>query len=70
MFLINNLILYKGEKMKCNIVSRFNKLHKLFKEDYVYDCNMDVCPLIIKKIFTVKIVFAHNPLQHVKKGEG
>lgn len=52
MFLINNLILYKGEKMKCNIVSRFNKLHKLFKEDYVYDCNMDVCPLIIKKIFT------------------
>lgn len=52
MFLINNLILFKGEKLKCNIVSKFNKLYKMFKDDYTYDSNMDICPLIVKKIFT------------------
>ena len=52
MFLVNDMLVCKGEKMKCNIITKYNKLHKILTDDYVYDDNFDVCPIRIKKVFT------------------
>ena len=52
MFLIQNMLVYKGEFLKCNIVTKYNKLYKMFDNDYTVDSNFDICPLKIKKIFT------------------
>ena len=54
MFLINDLLIFKGEKLKCNIISKYNKLYKMLTDNYVYDENFDICPLMVKKIFTYK----------------
>ena len=51
MFLITDLVLYKGTKLNCNIVDRFNKLYDLLENDYTEDSNMDICPLRIKRLF-------------------
>ena len=51
MFLINDLTIYKGAKLECNIVNRFNKLYEMLKNNYIIDKNIDICPIIVKKLF-------------------
>ena len=51
MFLISDIVVYKGQHLKCNIVDRFNKLYKLLEEDYVEDRYLDICPLRVKRLF-------------------
>jgi len=51
MFLIQNMLVCKGELQKCNVVTKYNKMYKLFSDDYVSDPNIDICVLKIKKLF-------------------
>lgn len=52
MFLLNDLVMSQGEVLKGNIVAKYNKMYEIFKNEYKYDSNFDVCPLRIKKVFT------------------
>lgn len=52
MFLINKLILYKGEIIKCNYITNINKIYNLLTNYYTKDNNLDICPLLVKKVFT------------------
>ena len=51
-FLISDLLVYKGERQKSNIVIRFNKLHNMLTNFYKVDSNLEICPLRIKELFT------------------
>ena len=51
MFLINDMLVYKGHKLECNIVNRFNKIYEMLKNYYTIDKNIDICPLLVKKLF-------------------
>jgi hypothetical protein len=51
MFLINDMTIYKGQKLECNIVNRFNKIYEMLNNHYTIDKNLDICPLIVKKLF-------------------
>ena len=51
MFLIGDMLLYKGQKQTCNIIIKFNKIYKLLTENYKNDPNIDICPLRVKKLF-------------------
>ena len=51
MFLINDMLIYKGNKLECNIVNRFNKIYEMLKTHYIIDKNIDICPIIVKKLF-------------------
>lgn len=51
MFLITDLVLYKGQKLNCSIVDRFNNLYKMLETDYTEDPIMDICPLRVKRLF-------------------
>lgn len=52
MFLISNLLVCKGERQKANIITRYNKIYGLLKNNYTKDNILDICPLVVKKIFT------------------
>ena len=52
MFLIHDLIIHQGERLKCNIVTRFNKIYKILDNSYENDQNFDICPIRVKKVFT------------------
>ena len=54
MFLISDIIILKGEKLSCNIITRFNKLYSLLKQDYTVNEDLDICPLVVKKLFLYK----------------
>ena len=54
MFLITDIILHNGTKLKCNIIERFNILYKILKFNYKKDENLDICPLMVKKLFLYK----------------
>ena len=51
-FLIDNILVYRGmgtgEK---NILSRFELIHKIMKQEYTADRFIEICPLIVKKLF-------------------
>ena len=51
MFLITDIILYNNEKLTCNIINRFNLLYSILKNNYTEDTNLDICPLVVKKLF-------------------
>lgn len=51
MFLINDMYIYKKQKLECNIVNRFNKIYDMLKNHYNIDKDIDICPLIVKKLF-------------------
>jgi hypothetical protein len=51
MFLINDLILYKGRKLETNIVNRFNKVYEMLSTHYTLDKTLDICPMVVKKLF-------------------
>lgn len=50
-FLISDLILYKGEKLNCNITSRYKTLYNIFEKFYSSDQYLEICPIKIKKLF-------------------
>ena len=52
MFLISNVLVFKGEKQKGNVITRYNKIYSLLKNCYTPDNLLDICPLVVKKIFT------------------
>lgn len=51
MFLINDMYIYKKQKLECNIINRFNKIYDMLKNHYTIDKDIDICPLIVKKLF-------------------
>ena len=54
MFLINDMYIYKGEQLKTNIINKFNKIYELLTNHYTIDKHIDICPLIVKKLFLYK----------------
>ena len=53
-FLITDLLVLKGKKLECNIVNRFNLLYEMLTHDYNKNHELDICPLIVKKLFLYK----------------
>ena len=51
MFLITDILLLEGHKLECNIINRFNKLYDILKNKYTPDIYLDICPLVVKKLF-------------------
>lgn len=51
MTLISDMILYEGTKLECNIINRFNKIYDMLTNKYTIDRDMDISPLIVKKLF-------------------
>ena len=53
MFIINNLILYKGEILKNkNIIYKLNKVYEILNENYIKDDHLEICPLYVKRLFS------------------
>ena len=53
-FLITDLLVLKGKKLDCNIVNRFNLLYEMLTNSYNKNHDLDICPLIVKKLFLYK----------------
>ena len=53
-FLITDILVHKGVKLECNIVNRFNILYDMLTNDYNKNHELDICPLIVKKLFLYK----------------
>jgi len=52
MFLIDGILLYRGISTKDkNIISRFELIHKILNDEYTPDKFIEICPLVIKKLF-------------------
>ena len=52
LFIINNLILYKGELMKNrNIIQKLNRVYSILTHNYTKDEHMELCPLYVKRLF-------------------
>jgi hypothetical protein len=50
-FLISDLLVYKGEKITCNITSRYSIINSILENHYINDSNMEICPIFLKRIF-------------------
>lgn len=50
-FLITDILICQGNKLNTNIVGRFNKLYEILKNDYNPNFNLDICPLVVKRLF-------------------
>ena len=53
-FLITDILIHKGKKLDCNIINRFNTLYGMLTHDYTKNHDLDICPLIVKKLFLYK----------------
>jgi hypothetical protein len=53
-FLITDILIHKGIKLDCNIVNRYNVLYEMLTNDYNKNHDIDICPLIVKKLFLYK----------------
>ena len=53
-FLITDILVHKGKKLNCNIVNRFNLLYDMLTNDYNKNHDLDICPIIVKKLFLYK----------------
>ena len=53
-FLITDLLVLKGKRLECNIVNRFNLLYEMLTHSYNKNHELDICPLIVKKLFLYK----------------
>ena len=51
MFLITDMLVFKGQRLQENIISRFNKLYKMLNDSYKINKEFDICPLVVKKLF-------------------
>lgn len=54
MFLISDLMILNGEKINYNIIKRFNNLYEILKNNYKVNKDIDICPLVVKKLFLYK----------------
>jgi len=53
LFIITNLLLYKGELQKNkNIVTRLGKVYSMLTDMYNKDSHMEICPLYVKRLFS------------------
>lgn len=52
MFLLSNIITYKGENVSGNLATRYNKMYELLTKHYKEDPHFDICYLRVKKLFT------------------
>ena len=48
---ITDILIHKGKKLDCNIINRFNTLYDMLTNDYNKNHDLDICPLIVKKLF-------------------
>jgi len=53
-FLITDMLVHKGKKLDCNIINRFNLLYDMLSNNYNKNNELDICPLIVKKLFLYK----------------
>jgi len=53
-FLITDMLVHKGKKLECNIINRFNLLYDMLTNNYNKNHEIDICPLIVKKLFLYK----------------
>jgi hypothetical protein len=54
-FLIDNILLYRGMSTSDkNILSKFELIHSIMKNDYKPDRYLEICPIQIKKLFLYK----------------
>lgn len=52
-FILSDILVYKGQDTKSkNILSKFEMMYDILREEYTPDVHMEVCPLQIKKLFT------------------
>ena len=52
-FILSDILVYKGQDTKSkNILSKFEMMYDILKDEYTADEHMEVCPLQIKKLFT------------------
>jgi hypothetical protein len=52
MFLLSNIISYKGENVSGNLATRYNKMYELLTKHYKEDPDFDICYMRVKKLFT------------------
>jgi hypothetical protein len=54
-FIIDNILIYKGmSTAEKNILSRFELIHNILKNEYTEDKYLEICPLQVKKLFLYK----------------
>ena len=53
-FLVTDLLILEGKKMEQNIIGRFNMLYSILKNKYNSNFDLDICPIIVKKLFLYK----------------
>jgi hypothetical protein len=51
MFLITDLLVFEGQRLEENIISRFNKLYNMLRDSYKINKDFDICPLVVKRLF-------------------
>jgi hypothetical protein len=51
MFLITDMLVFEGQKIEENIISRFNRLYTMLEESYKINKEFDICPLVVKRLF-------------------
>lgn len=51
MFLITDILVHEGVRLNTNIVSRFNLLYSMLSNRYNIDKELDICPLVVKRLF-------------------
>jgi len=51
MFLLSNIVVYKGKSVNDNIITRFNLMYSILTKEYTEDPVFDTCYLRVKKIF-------------------
>ena len=52
-FILSDILVYKGQDTKSkNILSKYEMMYDILKDEYTQDIHMEVCPLQIKKLFT------------------
>ena len=52
-FILSDILVYKGQDTKSkNILSKYEMMYDILKDEYTPDIHMEVCPLQIKKLFT------------------
>lgn len=52
MFLISDIIIGEGKKYNTGITERFNYMYNLFTDKYNQNSNIELCPLVIKRLFS------------------
>jgi hypothetical protein len=51
MFLLSNIVIYKGKAVNDNIITRFNLMYSILSKEYTEDPIFDTCYLRVKKIY-------------------